>query len=507
MSQAKTVKATAREWWGLVVLILPTILLSVDMTVLHLAAPAISADMHLQGDQLLWILDIYGFCIASLLITMGALGDRYGRRRILLWGGFLFALASVLAAFAPTASSLIMARAALGVAGATLMPSTLSLIRVMFEDERERGFALSVWISGFMIGGSIGPLVGGVLLEFFWWGSVFLIAVPIMLLLLVFGPKLLPEYRDPSPAPLDMLSVLLSITSLLSLIYVIKYLALRGIELWLPGLLLVGLVSGALFVRRQQRLAAPLVELTLFANPRFSASIACTGLSILALSGIWYLVFQYLQGVLRLSPLESGLVVLPSMVLQLVASLSMTGLRRLVAADRLIVGGLLLALLGLLAIALGVAASHLVAFIIGTILSAVGLMPIMVMGTDYMLGAVPMDKAGVASAISETGNELGIALGVALLGTLAGFIYRREVLLTEGVPEHLRLLAADGIAVLTGDETVFGEHFALLFEVASSAFRDAFLLNLLLGCGLMLLVMVVAKRYLLSVPVPPSGLH
>src|SRR3954468_8531774 len=221
-------RATRREWIGLAVLALPCLLYSMDLTVLNLAVPQISAQLRPSSAQLLWILDIYGFMIAGSLITMGTLGDRIGRRRLLMIGAAAFGAASVLAAFATSTSMLIGTRALLGMAGATLAPSTLSLIRTMFRDPQQRTVAISVWITSYSAGGAIGPLVGGVLLEHFWWGSVFLVGVPVMLLLLAVGPALLPEYRDPSARRLDLPSAALSLAAVLAVIYGLKRFAESG---------------------------------------------------------------------------------------------------------------------------------------------------------------------------------------------------------------------------------------------------------------------------------------
>ncbi|HZA25693.1 MAG TPA: MFS transporter, partial [Dehalococcoidia bacterium] len=192
-----TPRATRREWIGLGVLAIACVLYAMDLTVLHLAVPSLSADLQPSSVQLLWIIDVYGFLVGGSLITMGTLGDRIGRRKLLLIGAAAFGVASVMAAFSTSAEMLIAARALMGVAGATLAPSTLSLIFSMFRDPRQRSVAIGVWISGFSAGAAIGPVVGGVLLEFFWWGSVFLLALPVMALLLALGPRVLPEFRDP----------------------------------------------------------------------------------------------------------------------------------------------------------------------------------------------------------------------------------------------------------------------------------------------------------------------
>lgn len=265
---------------------LPCLVYAMDLTVLNLALPAISTDLAPSAAQMLWIIDIYGFMVAGLLITMGTLGDRIGRRRLLLAGAAAFALTSVLAAFASSPGTLIAARALLGVAGATLAPSTLSLIRNMFHDEHERQFAIGIWITAFSVGSALGPLIGGVMLQYFWWGSTFLLAVPVMVLLLLLGPSLLPEYRDEQAGRIDLPSVALSLSAVLSTIYGLKHAATLGPDAPALVAVLAGVSLGVLFVRRQRSIAYPLLDVTLFRRPAFSATVAAYALSCLAMFGV-----------------------------------------------------------------------------------------------------------------------------------------------------------------------------------------------------------------------------
>ena len=275
-----TTRAGRREWIGLAVLALATMLYSIDLTVLHLAVPSLSADLE-PSSQLLWIVDIYGFLLAGSLVKMGTLGDWIGRRRMLLIGAGAFGVASLLAAFSTSAEMLIGARALLGVAGATLAPSTLSLIRTMFHDPAQRTAAIGAWITSFSVGAVVGPPLGGLLLEFFWWGSVFLLAIPVMAVLLVLGPLLLPEHRDPEARRFDLISTALSLAGVLATIYGLKQIVQDGLG-WLPVVfVLAGLSVGLAFVRRQRRLAEPLVDLRLFRAPAFSAALA------VSVAGVW----------------------------------------------------------------------------------------------------------------------------------------------------------------------------------------------------------------------------
>src|SRR2546423_5522284 len=343
---AATPQAGRREWIGLAVIALPCLLYSMDLTVLHLAVPHLTEALAPSSVQLLWIIDIYGFLLAGSLITMGTLGDRIGRRRLLLVGAAFFGAASVLAAFSRSATTLIVSRALLGLAGATIAPSTLSLIRNMFLDARERTTAISIWIITFSLGGAIGPLLGGVLLERFWWGSVFLLSVPVMILLLAVGPSLLPEYRDPDAGRPDVPSAALSIAAILAIIYGLKRTAQDGVSGVAIMSVVAGVMIGLVFVRRQKRLADPLIDLRLFRIPTFRASLVLYGGTILLLFGAFLFLPQYLQLVLGLSPLVGGLWTLPWAVGFLLGSLLTPALARRVRPAILMSWGLAVSAVG-----------------------------------------------------------------------------------------------------------------------------------------------------------------
>ncbi|RBQ16972.1 MFS transporter [Spongiactinospora rosea] len=436
-------RAGAREWAGLAVLALPCLLLSLDVSVLHLALPHLGADLGAGSVEQLWIMDIYGFMIAGFLVTMGSLGDRIGRRRLLLIGAVAFGAASVAAAYAPTPGLLIAARAVLGVAGATLMPSTLALISNMFTDPRQRGVAISVWMTCFMGGIAIGPPVAGVLLEHFWWGSVFLAGVPVMALLLVAGPLLLPEYRDPAADRLDLVSVALSLAAVLPVTYGLKELAKDGPH---PVPLLataVGAAFAAAFVRRQRGLAHPLMDLRLFANRAFGVALAITMLNVFAFGGVYLVMAQYLQLVEGLSPLGAGLLLVPPATATIVGCLATPFLARRIPAGRLVGGGLLVSAAGLLLILPLDAASGPTLALIGMTVGYLGLAPAAVLGADLVIGAAPPEKAGAASALSETSGEFGMALGIAVLGTLNTAIYRSGLTVPADVPPEAAAASRD----------------------------------------------------------------
>jgi len=420
-------KAGRREWIGLVVLALPCLLYSMDLTVLHLAVPKLTADLRPSSAQLLWIIDIYGFLVAGSLITMGTLGDRIGRRKLLLIGAAAFGVASVAAAFSGSAQMLIATRALLGVAGATIAPSTLSLIRNMFQDPQQRTTAIGVWVTSFSIGGAIGPLVGGVLLETFWWGSVFLIGVPVMVLLLAVGPRLLPEYRDPNPGRLDLISAGLSLTAVLAAIYGLKRIAQDGVTAGALAFIAAGIAIAAVFARRQLRMPDPLLDLRLFRVRGFSPSLATYGLSILLSFGAFLFLPQYLQLVLGMQPFRAGLWTLPWTVAFVAGSMLTPVIVRRVRPATVMTAGLVGAAAGFALLARIDATTGFALFAGCTTLFAFGLSPVFTLTTDLIIGSAPPERAGAASAISETSAEFGGALGIALFGSIGVAVYRAMV--------------------------------------------------------------------------------
>ena len=445
-----------------------------DLTVLHLAVPRLTQDLAPSSVQLLWIIDIYGFLLAGSLITMGTLGDRIGRRRLLLIGAAFFGAASILAAFSRTASMLIVSRALLGLAGATIAPSTLSLIRNLFLDPRERTTAISIWIITFSLGGAIGPLLGGLLLEYFWWGSVFLLSVPIMILLLAVGPFLLPEYRDPNAGKPDLRSAALSIVAVLLIIYGLKRIAQDGVSAAAALSLLAGLVIGAVFVRRQRQLADPLIDLRLFGIPTFRASLVLYGGAILLLFGAFLFLPQYLQLVLGLSPLHGGLWTLPWALGFVIGSLLTPALARRIRPAMLMSVGLALSAIGyflLAAVGAGQGGSPLVLFAVATFVLTFFGSPLFTLTNDVIIGSAPPERAGAASGISETCAELGGALGIAIFGSIGVAIYRGAM--PPGVTHTA--LATLGGAVVAAQQLPAETGAALL-----AAARDAFLRGLVL---------------------------
>jgi MFS transporter, DHA2 family, multidrug resistance protein len=498
-------RAGRREWTGLAVLALACLLYAMDLTVLHLAVPSLSADVQPSSSQLLWITDIYGFMVAGFLVTMGTLGDRIGRRRLLLAGGAAFGVVSVLAALSTSAEMLIASRALLGIAGATLAPSTLSLIFSMFTDPKQRQVAIGIWITSFSAGGAIGPVLGGVLLERFWWGSVFLLAVPVMALLLVLGPRLLPEYRDPHAGRLDLVSAAMSLVAVLAGVFGLKLIAQDGIG-WLAGsAVLVGLVVGVVFVRRQLHLADPMIDLQLFRIQAFNASLATNLLGIFIVVGYFLFVAQYLQLVLGLSPLEAGLWSLPSAGGFIIGSNLAPRILRRVRPAFVIGAGLAMAAIGLGVLTqVGGSPNADLAILAGaSLVVSLGLAPVFTATTDLVVGSAPPERAGAASGISETGAELGGALGIAILGSIGVAVYRGELAdaLPAGIPGEAAATAREtlGGAVGIAEQLPEGVGTALL-AAAREAFTVGLQLTAALSAAVAVAIAVLATVLLRAVP-------
>jgi MFS transporter, DHA2 family, multidrug resistance protein len=484
-------RAGRREWIGLAVIALPCVLYSMDLTVLNLAVPSLSADLRPSSTQLLWIVDIYGFFVAGSLITMGTLGDRIGRRRLLLIGAAAFGLASVLAAFATSPAMLIAARAVLGVAGATLAPSTLSLIRNMFLDPRQRSIAIGVWIGSYSAGGALGPLLGGVVLAHFWWGAVFLLAVPVMALLLVLGPLLLPEFRDPNAGRLDLRSAALSMAAVLAMIYGIKRLAEEG---WGgPPVLSIaaGLAIGYLFVRRQRWLSDPLIDLALLRSPTFTAALAINILGFFAAFAAFFYVAQYLQLVLGMGPLEAGWWSVPSALAFIVGSMVAPVIGHRFRPAYVMAAGLAISALGFVVLSQVAAGSHLAWVVTGSVIFSFGLTPVVSLTTDLLVGAAPPERAGAAAALSETSSEFGGALGIAVLGSVAAAVYRTRM--QDAVPAGLAAEVTEAARGTVGGAFAMARQ--LPVETGNTlvdAARDAFVQGLQVSAAISALVLLSA---------------
>ena len=464
-----------RRWWALAVLTLPVLIISMDATILGFAVPKLSETLEPSSSQLLWIIDIYSFVLAGLLITMGALGDRIGRRRLLMFGAGGFSIASVLAAFSTSPEMLIASRAMLGIAGATLMPSTLSLIRNVFTDERERQTAIALWAAAFALGSALGPIVGGFLLEHYWWGSVFLVGVPTTAILLIVAPRLVPESRDPNPGPFDVSSAALSLTTMLPVVYAIKMFAEKGISPIVVSMVVLGTGAGITFVRRQQRLADPMVDVTLFAVPRFRMAVSGNLVAAFGFAGSLYFVTQYLQLVVGMSPMRAGLQLLPAAASSIVFTLLAPTIARRLGPFAVIAAGLAMGGIGFAMLTQVTAAGSVALTTAAVIVLNAGLGASMTVAIDGILAAIPPERAGAGASISETAIELGVALGTAVLGSIAAASYHRGFDGLDGVPVEAIATSRDtlGAAIGAADQ-IGGDVGDVLRNAADVAFVDGF---------------------------------
>ncbi|MDO3647000.1 MFS transporter [Nocardia mangyaensis] len=450
-------RAGARQWLGLAVLLLPTVLLFLTMTVLFLATPYIAADLSPSSGQLLWINDIYGFVMAGFLVTMGTLGDRLGRRRLLLAGAALFGVASVIAAFAPSAELLIGARALMGLGAAAVMPATLSLITTMFRDDRQRATAIGLWAASVSAGVALGPLLGGLMLTSLWWGASMLIGMPVMALVVLAVPVLIPEYRAPQAGRIDPLSVALSLAALLPFVYGVKKLAETGLAVEPVLTLLAGVAFAVIFVRRQLRLTDPMLDMRLFANRIFSGSLAVYMLAAIALGGVYLLFTQYLQLVAAQSPLAAGLWILPAAIALVIVSTLAPAIARRIRPGTVIAAGLVVSALGYLVLTQVGSEAGLALLIVGFYILYPGIAPAMALIPGLVIGAAPPEKAGAASAVESTASDLGVALGVALLGSVGAAVYRAGMSDAEGASAETlsgALSSADTLPAELADSVV-----------------------------------------------------
>lgn len=467
----KIERASGKTWTGFAVLMLTVLLISIDNTVLSFALPDVSRALRPTGTQLLWIVDVYPLVLAGLLITMGTVGDRIGRRKLLLIGAAGFGAVSVYAAFSTTPEHLIAARALLGLFGATLMPSTLALLRNMFQVAEQRRLAVAIWAAGFSAGAALGPIVGGWLLEHFWWGSIFLINVPVIAIFLVLAPLLLPESKDPAPSKLDLLSAVLSIASMFLVVLAIKFVA-GGNDLFMAAwLFIAGVLLGWIFIRRQLAISNPMLDVRLFVNRVFSVSVIANLLSLMALTGMLYYISQYLQLVLGYSPMGASMYLIPGLVATIFAGLIAVKLANRFPLRALIPMGLLMSAGGFMVGAQLQTGSSVWMLVIAFVLVGLGVGLAETLTNDAILSSVPPHKAGAASGISETAYEIGALLGTALLGSILTAIYRYTIRIPVGINKDLGLEAQEtlGAAIEVSNQIppIVGE------ELARNA-REAF---------------------------------
>ncbi|MBM6620775.1 MFS transporter [Micrococcaceae bacterium RIT802] len=485
----------ARRWAALVVLMFPVLLVAVDNTVLSFAVPALSTALDPTSTQLLWIIDAYPLVLAGLLVPMGSLGDRIGRRKLLLIGGVGFGVVSAVAAFMPDASLLIAARALMAVFGSMLMPATLSLIRNIFSDARERRTAIAAWASAFSGGAALGPIVGGWLLEHYWWGSVFLLSVPMLLPLLVLGPFLIPESRDPAPGRMDPVSIVLAVGTLLPIVYGIKS-ATGGDPLWVAcAAVVLGVLCGATFVRRQLRSASPMLDVRLFRNAVFSAALMVNLFSVFALVGFIYFLSQHLQLIAGLSPMEAGFFMVPGLILTVVFGFVAVPLVQRIGPAAVVMTGLGFSAAAYAIVLVSGRSGSLAALLLAFCVLGVGVGLAETISNDLALSAVPPARAGAAAAISETAYEVGSVLGTAILGSILNAAYSRGV----SIPAAVSPAEADkaretlGGAVEVASGMPSPEAAAGLLDSASHAFDGGVTVTAAIAAALMLATLVVVR--------------
>ncbi|MCI3273302.1 MFS transporter [Streptomyces cylindrosporus] len=496
--------AGRREWTALGVLMLPLLLVSMDVSVLYFAIPAISADLEPTGTQQLWIFDIYAFVLAGLLMTMGSLGDRIGRRKLLLIGAAAFGAASLTAAYANSAETLIAARAILGIGGATLMPSTMALIRTMFTDPGQRAKAIGLWSGVMTAGVALGSVMSGVLVQYFWWGSVFLVNLPAMALLLVLGPFLLPESKDPNPGRFDWPSVPLSMAAVLPVIYGLKEIPSEG---WHPQYVVsvtVGLLFAAAFVHRQRTAASPMISPALFRGRGFAPSVALNLVATFGMMGSAFFTTQYLQSVLDKSAMEAALwALLPSVPIGMAAPLATALVQKGVDRAYVVTAGFATAAAGYAMLAFaGTDSLWLVLAACGVLAS--GIVMVISQITDLAMSSAPVERAGSASSLMETGSEFGGALGMAVLGSIGTAIYRHEIPGTAPAPAHETLGGALAVARQLPGRT--GDALAV---AAREAFTSGMQGAAIAGAVILAGAAVVAGRALRGIHVDtdkPSGM-
>ncbi len=494
-----------RDWLALGLLMFPVLLVAVDNTALTFALPEIARSLQTTGVQLLWIVDAYPLVLAALLVAMGSLGDRIGRRRLLLTGSLGFAAVSAATAFAPTAEWLIAGRAGLGFFGAMLMPSTLSLIRNIFPDPNRRRLAVAIWAAGFSGGAALGPIFGGWLVEHFWWGAVLLVAVPIMLPLLALGPFFIPESRDPRPGRVDILSIVLSMLVMVPVVYGIKEIATAGFSLKAVAIIALGLAMGWVFVRRQRTLAAPLLDMGLFSNRVFSTAITANVLALFSFNGFIFFLAQHLQLLEGMSPSASGVAMIPALLATVAAGLLVVPLVRKVRPGFVVAGGLSLSAAGYALVAFGDHSAGPALLLAALLVLALGVGAAETISNDLILGSVPAAKSGAAAAISETGYEVGSLLGTAVLGSILTASYQRNLVLPEGVASSLpqgathqagETLAGAVELAATLQAPAAGE----LLATARAAFDSGVHITATIALVLMALTAVLAGTVLRKVP-------
>lgn len=481
------IKATWKEWTGLSVLTIAVFMMATDLSILYLAVPQISADLQASTSGMLWIIHIGELLAVGFALTMGYLGDAIGRRRLLLIGVFVYGVASLLAAFSTAAWMLIGARALLGVATATMMPSTMSLLKIMFKNERQFSLAIAINLSAFSAGMSLGPPLGGMLLEYFWWGAIFLVNVPFAVLLLLTSP-VLPEYRNPVPGRLDLRSVILSLSALILLVYGLQEVAENGLAPIYIVLIVLGTILGVLFIRRQKMSARPILDLKLFSIKFFTRSLIILGVMLLVTAGTDMLFAQHLQIILGLSPIEAGLLLVIPALFSTLGTMMSPVLIRWMRPAYAIIFGILFSILGALLIVFTIHDAQVLTLIAGVSLIGFGGGPAMTLTSEKIVASVPQEKAGSASAMSDVGTGLGSALSVAFIGSIGMIIYRFVLsnITSTDVPGEVVEASQENLGtamVIAEDYPVIIEAIELSFSIAMQSVYGISAIGLVLLSG------------------------
>ncbi len=465
-----------QEWAGLGVMCLATLFVAADAFVLMLALPHVAVGVGADGIEQLWIADIYAIMLGSLLITMGGLGDRIGRRRLFLIGVAGFGVASVMAAYAVEPTMLIAARALLGMASAAAIPSTLGLIRTMFRDPKRMGLAFGIWASFYTVGAVLGLVIGGVLLANFWWGSVFLVNVPAVALVLIVGPLVLPKNREVEGGRPDWSSSLLSLGAILPTVWGVKEVSRDGWELLPIAALAVGVAFGTAFVRRQRKLTRPLLDLSLFRNRSFSIPLLAMFIQAVLTGTVMLLLMLDFQLVQGLTPLQAGLSLAPGLILSSLCAPVVGVLARRFRPAYLMACGEALVIVGMVLVFLGGNTNGTALFILGFALWSAGGSPLLAVGMTLMVGSAPPERAGAASSMPQVSAELGNGIGVAVVGSVAVALYHASM--TDSLPPEVPADAAAtaGQSIANAAETAATlppDLAAVVFEHAREAFTGS----------------------------------
>jgi DHA2 family multidrug resistance protein-like MFS transporter len=484
MTTTDTNPSRTRALLALAVLALPTLLVAVDISVLAVALPTMGRELHAGPTELLWMTDIYNFMVAGAMLTAGAVADRLGRRRMILICAAIFAAASGVGAFATTPELVIVARGVMGLAGSAILPSSMALLGVLFTDEKARIQAMGAMMTVFLGGMAIAPFVGGLLLAHFWWGSVFLMGVPVMAVTIVVVPRLIPESRAEVPAPLDLTSAALSVVSVLSLVFALKRAVATGFDSPVLVTLILGVVVGAVFLRRQATVANPLLDLALLARPRVRRTLTALFLTALLMGGTSLFFNLYLQEVQGLSPLGAAWWMLPMMVSMIAAANLGPWLNRHFPQRTVVVSMMTVMVVGFaLYVVAPVSATGRPVVAIGGSLATFGIGAAFPMLMDGVMSAAPPERAASSASLAQLSNELGIALGLSVLGSLGTVVYRARLGLPGTISDQSVI---DGVRE--------GQHDPALLASVKDSFTDAFHVTGLVGVAVMLVVLVLVAR-------------